>query len=545
MLKLSPVSFLIFSLLSLPLCAQPFTMADTLRGSMGEGRLKWDVLKYDISIEPDYANRSLSGSNTITYFDSGVKKMQIDLQAPMQIDSIYRSGMPLNFFREGNVYWVLVRDTAAMYKIKPGIDSLTIYFSGKPIIATNAPWNGGWIFTKDKQGRPWMTVACQGLGASVWYPCKDTQADEPDSGAVVRITVPEDLVGVANGRLVNSYKIGAKAHFTWKVVNPINNYNIVPYIGHYVHFSEEYQGLKGKLDMDFRVLDYNEEKARQQFKDAARMMKAFEHWFGPYPFYEDCYKLVESSHLGMEHQSNIAYGNHFQNGYKGTDLSQSGWGLKWDFIIVHESGHEWFGNNITTKDIADMWVHEGFTHYSETLFTEYYYGKEAGTAYIKGVRENIENDKPIVGPYGVNRSGSGDMYYKAGNMIHLIRQLMNDDEKFRTMLIEMNKTFYHKTVTGNEVQDFMKTFTGIDLEPIFRQYLYTTKVPVIVYRVKGKRMYYHLEDVVDGFTIPIKIIGLKNETVVADKTERKARLRSKNTVPAIDDNYYILIKKLD
>ena len=545
MLKLSPVSFLIFSLLSLPLCAQPFTMADTLRGSMGEGRLKWDVLKYDISIEPDYANRSLSGSNTITYFDSGVKKMQIDLQAPMQIDSIYRSGMPLNFFREGNVYWVLVRDTAAMYKIKPGIDSLTIYFSGKPIIATNAPWNGGWIFTKDKQGRPWMTVACQGLGASVWYPCKDTQADEPDSGAVVRITVPEDLVGVANGRLVNSYKIGAKAHFTWKVVNPINNYNIVPYIGHYVHFSEEYQGLKGKLDMDFRVLDYNEEKARQQFKDAARMMKAFEHWFGPYPFYEDCYKLVESSHLGMEHQSNIAYGNHFQNGYKGTDLSQSGWGLKWDFIIVHESGHEWFGNNITTKDIADMWVHEGFTHYSETLFTEYYYGKEAGTAYIKGVRENIENDKPIVGPYGVNRSGSGDMYYKAGNMIHLIRQLMNDDKKFRTMLIEMNKTFYHKTVTGNEVQNFMKTFTGIDLEPIFRQYLYTTKVPVIVYRVKGKRMYYHLEDVVDGFTIPIKIIGLKNETVVADKTERKARLRSKNTVPAIDDNYYILIKKLD
>src|SRR4029079_6357812 len=265
------------------------------------------------------------------------------------------------------------------------------------------PWDGGWIFTKDAQGRPWMTVACQGLGASVWYPCKDYQGDEPDNGATLTINVSNELIAVSNGRPGSKSEIPTSQlqSYTWNVRSPINNYTIVPYIGHYVNWSDTLQGEKGKLDLNYWVLDYDLDKAKKQFEQVKPMLRAFEYWFGPYPFYEDGYKLVEAPHLGMEHQSAVAYGNHFQNGYLGRDLSGTGWGMKWDYIIVHESGHEWFANNITTKDIADMWIHEGFTDYSETLFTTCEYGVEAGNDYVIGTRKNIQNDIPVIGFYGV------------------------------------------------------------------------------------------------------------------------------------------------
>jgi aminopeptidase N len=396
-----------------------FTHQDTLRGSIGPGRIGWDVLQYDITVQPDFNTKTIRGLNKLTYFDTGVKLMQLDLQEPMMIDSIIKDDQRIPFRREGNVFWVMLRDTAAMYKIKPGKRAITIYFSGKPKEAVNPPWDGGWIWKKDKNGNPWMTVACQGLGASVWYPCKDVQSDEPDSGAILRIIVPDSLVAVGNGRLTDKQSAGdGNTTYTWTVKSPINNYCIVPYIGKYVHFGEIYKGEKGPLTMDYWVLDYNLDKAKEQFKDAPRMMKAFEHWFGPYPFYVDGYKLVDAPHLGMEHQSATAYGNGYQKGYHGTDLSGTGWGMKWDFIIVHESGHEWFANSITSKDIADMWIHESFTNYSETLFTDYYYGTKAGNEYVIGTRKRIVNKSPIIGPYGVNKEGSGDMYYKGGNMLH-------------------------------------------------------------------------------------------------------------------------------
>ncbi|MFD0878390.1 M1 family aminopeptidase, partial [Massilia pinisoli] len=166
----------------------------------------------------------------------------------------------------------------------------------------------------------------------------------------------------------------------------INNYGINMNVGNYEHFNEIYDGEKGKLTLDYYVLPENLEKAKTQFKQVPMMLKAFEHWFGPYPFYEDGYKLVDVPYLGMEHQSSVTYGNKYNNGYLGRDLSGTGWGLKWDFIIVHESGHEWFANNITYKDMADMWIHESFTNYSENLYTEYYFGKEAGAAYVIGCR---------------------------------------------------------------------------------------------------------------------------------------------------------------
>ncbi len=485
-----------------------FTHADTLRGGNGIFRQQWNVLHYDITVEPDYSSKTIEGKNTMLFFDEGAKMMQIDLQEPMILDSAKDIDTSYKFRREGNVYWLEYRDTSSnlFYKVKPGIRSITFYFHGKPREAIRPPWDGGWIWKKDKNNNPWMTVACQGLGASVWYPCKDIQSDKPDSGATLRMIVPDSLVAIGNGRLTEKTQLpNSKMLYTYRVVNPINNYCIIPYIGKYVNFSEKFPGLNGNLDMNYWVMDYNLDKAKKQFMDAPKMMKAFEYWFGPYPFYEDGYQLIEAPHLGMEHQSAVAYGNGFKMGYSGRDLSGTGEGLKWDFIIVHESGHEWFANSICTKDIADMWVHEGFTNYSETLFTEFYWGKKAGETYVEGIRKNIENDIPIIGPYGVNKEGSGDMYYKGGNMIHLVRQITNNDAKFRSMLLGVNKKFFHKTVTTNDIEKYISSFLRLDLKGIFDQYLRTTKIPLLQYKITGKKIEYRWTNNVANLVLPLKI----------------------------------------
>ena len=328
--------------------------------------------------------------------------------------------------------------------------------------------------------------------------------------------------------------------YTWAVVNPINNYDLIPYIGKYVHFGEIYKGEKGNLTMDYWVLDSNLTKAKNQFKDAPRMMKAFEYWFGPYPFYEDGYKLVDAPYLGMEHQSAVAYGNGYQNGYHGKDLSGTGQGMKWDFIIVHESGHEWFGNNITSKDIADMWIHEGFTNYSETLFTEYYYGKKAATEYVIGIRKNIENKEPIISAYGVNKEGPIDMYYKAGNMIHTIRQVINNDEKFRNILRGLNKTFYHQTVTSKQIEDYISKQSGINFSKVFDQYLRTTMIPTLEYKIKGYNLTYRWTDCVPGFNMPLKINFKGQRWIKATEQWKTLHLYPEGKIDfSVDENFYV------
>ena len=533
-----------------------FTHQDTLRGSNGLGRDWWDVKKYSISIQPDYTHKSIKGSNEIEFYAlkaGSDKLMQIDLQQPMEIQAATLDNQKIEVIkREGNVYWLDVTkinfNKTEKDRYPPPVrpHKLLITFSGKPTEAKRPPWDGGWIFTKDLKGRSWMSVACQGLGASVWYPCKDYQGDEPDDGATLTMDVPDSLIAVANGRLKEKKSNNTFTSWTWEVKDPINNYNIIPYIGKYVNWKETYEGEKGKLECDYWVLDYNLEKAKEQFKQVPLMLKAFEYWFGPYPFYEDGYKLIEAPHLGMEHQSAVAYGNGFKNGYRGRDLSASGWGLKWDFIIVHESGHEWFANNITTVDIADMWVHEGFTNYSETLFTEYYYGKEAGSDYCIGTRRLIENDKPIIGPYGVNKEGSSDMYYKGGNMLHTIRHVINDDEKFRTILRGLNSKFYHSVVTTKQIENYMTEQSGKDLSKIFDQYLRTTMIPVLEYKFTGDNMYYRWTNCVNGFNMPVKLVGIDDwlkattdwKTVAVTEGIVKDGLK-------IDRNFYVTVKKVE
>lgn len=495
-----------------------FTRNDTLRGSITPERSWWDVVMYNLHVTPDIEKFSITGTNTICF--KVVKKvnsrMQVDLQEPLVIDSAFLNGVAVTFTNNGNAWFINLPNKKLPKSINSNtaIHQLQIFYHGIPKPALRAPWDGGLVWKKDKKGNPWIGTACQGLGASVWWPCKDHQSDEPDS-TLISITVPDTLMDVSNGRLRNvSASVNGRKTWTWFVSQPINTYNVTMNIGKYTHFSDTLMGENGKLDLDYYVLEYNLDKARKQFEQAKPMLHAFEYWFGPYPFYEDGYKLVESNYLGMEHQSAVAYGNDYMNGYRGKDLSGTGWGNKWDFIIIHESGHEWFGNNITSKDIADMWVHEGFTNYSETLYTDYIFGTDAGNAYVQGIRKNIQNDKPVIGKYNLNNEGSGDMYYKASNMIHNIRQIMGDRSSFRSMLRDMNQKYRHKTVSSAEIEDFISKRTGFKLSKVFDQYLRTTQVPTLEYYLVSEggsqALYYRWTNCIKGFNMPILLPGNSN-----------------------------------
>jgi aminopeptidase N len=392
-------------------------------------------------------------------------------------------------------------------------------------------------------------TANQGIGASIWWPNKDIGAEEPDSQRVA-ITVPDPLVHVGNGRLRRVTPNGdGTTTYEWFVVNPINNYGIAVAAGHYAHYSEVFQGERGMLTMDFWPLDYNLEAARRQFTQARSTIQCFEHWFGPYPWYEDGYKLIEVPNTGMEHQSAVTYGNHYANGYRGRDASGTGLGLEWDFIIVHETAHEWFANNITAKDQADMWVHESFANYAESLYTECLFGKEAGARYAIGVRQGIRNDRPIVpDAYGVNALGSGDMYPKGGNMLHTIRQIVGDDERWRGILRGLNRTFWHQTVTGAQVEAYISEQAGVDLARVFDQYLRTTMVPTLEYGIERGTLRYRWTDVVPGFDMPVAVTLAEGVYTVVHPREQWQTAAVSLPDPAafaVDPNFYVQARRVD
>ena len=530
---------LIFTTLSSGLAQQTnFSKQDTLRGSITPERVWWDLLHYNLDFKVSPSSKSIEGSNLIRYeVLSQNQLMQIDLQPPMEITSVLENNKELNYNREGNVYYVQLKKNQQI----GAINEITIHFKGAPKISNNPPWDDGFTWGKDNNGTDFIATSCQGGGSSIWWPSKDHMYDEPDQGIELSITAPKHLISVSNGRHIQTKENSNKTNTsTWKVINPINNYGVNINIGDYVHFTEEYKGKKGVLDCDYYVVSYNLEKAKKQFKEVSRTLEAFEHWFGPYPFYEDSYKLVEVPYLGMEHQSSVTYGNGYKNGYKGIDLSGTGWGLKFDFIIVHESGHEWFANNITNIDIADMWIHESFTAYSENLFLDYHFGTEASNAYVTGTRKNIQNDKPIIGNYNVNNSGSSDMYYKGANMLHTLRQIIDNDKKWRSILVGLNKDFYHQTVTTLQIENYIDKYFEIDLKPFFNQYLRTIKVPTLDYKLENNNLLYKWSNVVDGFSIPIKVF-INSSSQWIRPTSRWKKLLSDKKINSfsVDNNFYI------
>lgn len=518
-----------------------FSRADTLRGTLSTARSSYDINYYHLDISIDVNNQSIQGSNLFRFTAiTDIKKLQFDLFENLKIDKIIYRGQELSYKREFNAVFIDFPDNIQ----KGSTDEFTVFYSGKPLIARTPPWDGGFTFSKDSQGKPWISVSCQGLGASSWWPNKDHQSDEVDS-MLISITVPKGLMNVSNGRLRSVKDTeDQQTRYDWFVSTPINNYNVSLNIADYVHFKDSYQGERGDLSLDYYVLRENREKAEKQFSANVKpMLKVFENWFGPYPFYRDGYKLIETPYLGMEHQSAIAYGNKYKNGYLGRDLSESGYGLKWDYIIVHESGHEWFGNNITSKDIADMWIHEGFTMYSEVLYVESRDGKAAGVKYLKGIRKNIRNDKPIIGPYGVNTEGSGDMYYKGANLVHMIRTIIDNDQKWREVLRGLNSTFGLKTTSTEEVLNFINSAAEKDFGKIFDQYLRFADLPVLEYKTKGNQVSYRWVADVPDFDMPLRILNGKQHQWIYPGAEWKT-LKSTSFIPD-DDNFYFKTKMIE
>lgn len=516
---------------------QKFTRKDSLRGSITKERVWWNLLHYDLNVKIDIENKFISGTNTVTYkVLKSYQTMQIDLQSPMQIIKITQNEKNLNFRKDGDAYFITLLANQDI-----GDDNeITVFFQGKPTEAINPPWDGGFVWKKDLDKNDFIANANQGIGASIWWPCKDNPYDEPDNGVTIKVTTPKNLMDVSNGRLIDikNNSDGTKTYH-WQVINPINSYAINMNIGNYTHFNDQYKGENGVLDCDYYVLPYHLEKAKKQFEQVPKMLEAFEHWFGPYPFYEDSFKLVEAPYLGMEHQSSVTYGNGYKNGYLGNDLSGTGWGLKFDFIIIHESGHEWFANNITNFDTADMWIHEGFTTYSEILYLDYHFGTQAGNEYLIGYREKIKNDRPITGKYKVNDRGSNDMYVKGAAMIHTLRQIINDDEKFRSILRGLNKEFYHQTVTSTQIENYISERSGLDLNAFFDQYLRTIDIPVLACEITNDAVRYKYQNIVKGFNIPLKVT-INNEVKWIHPTEAWQEIKtSKRSTLLVDKNFFI------
>ncbi|MFW0716455.1 M1 family metallopeptidase [Pedobacter sp. N23S346] len=519
--------------------------ADSLRGTLTPLRTCYDINYYHLDVKIDLEQKFVAGSNEFAFTATqDFTKLQFDLFDNLKIEKVVYQGKNLSFKREYNAVFITFPKT-----IKKGSkDKFTVYYSGNPVVAKNAPWDGGFIFKKDSAGNPFVSVACQGLGASVWWPNKDHQSDEVDS-MLISISVPETLQEISNGRLRNTVsKPDGYKQYNWFVSNPINNYDVTFYIGKYSHWQDSYAGENGNLSIDYWALQVDSAKARPHWDaDVKPMLKCFEYWFGPYPWYKDGYKLVQAPHLGMEHQSAVAYGNKFMKGYLGRDLSGTGHGLKWDFITIHESGHEWFGNNITSKDIADMWIHEGFTNYSETLFTECTDSKKSGSEYVIGIRQGIENDIPVIGPYGVNKEGSGDMYPKGANMIHTIRQLINNDEKFRQILRGLNKTFYHKTVITAEIENYIAQQSGLKLDKIFDQYLRHANIPALAYKINNGVLSYRWITDVKNFDMPVRVTLKADEYTLIKPTNDWKTIKVDPSINADnfknDPQFYIKLKK--
>jgi len=532
---------LALSLISFYASAQKFTRRDSLQGGLRTERTNYDVLRYDLNITVDPEKRYIFGYNDITFNAvSDVNKIQVDLFDNMKVDSIVYKKTKLTYKRDNDAVFITFPKAIS----KGSEEKIRFYYSGNPKVAKNAPWDGGFTFAKDGNGKPWVGVAVQGTGASLWFPVKDHQTDEPDRGASIKVAVPNGLMNVSNGRFIGSEDLkNGYTRWDWEVKNPINNYDITLNIADYKHIHDTSNGL----DLDYYVLSYNEKKALKQFAEVKPMLECFESKFGKYPFYEDGYKLVETSYLGMEHQSAVAYGNKYRKGYLGMDMTGTGIGQEFDYIIVHESGHEWFGNSITSKDIADMWIHEGFTTYSETVYVECRFGYDKAMQYINGQSNNVENRKPVIGIFGVNKEGSGDMYYKGALMLNTLRHVVNDDTKWWKLILDYSNTYKKQVIDAETVVGFFNKQTGMELTPIFNQYLRHTTIPVLQLKLDGKNLSYRWQTDEPDFEMPIEITinGKATRVKASNKWQKdKATIKTLDDVKVATNKFYIKVENL-
>jgi aminopeptidase N len=533
------------------LFAQTYTHRDSLRGGSRPERTAFNVYYYDIDVEVDIPNKFITGSVGI-YFEeveAGVNRMQIDLFNNMKVAGIQdANGAELTYTRDENAIFI---DRKTPSKINER-SKIIIQYEGSPVVAKRPPWDGGFIWTKDKNGNPWVAVACQGTGASLWWPNKDDQSDEADS-VRISIIVPSSLVAISNGNLESKreMELKGKTQYNWFVSYPINNYNVSINIGKYISITDGqlFKGVETAFPVDYYVLDYNQEKAENYFyKRVVPLLTIFEEKLGPYPFPRDGYALIETPYLGMEHQSGIAYGNKYQKGYNGVE--RSGLPLGFDFIIVHETGHEYWGNSVGSKDVADMWIHEGFCTYSEALYVEEIYGADTALLYCNAWKLLVENDVPIIGDYGVNNEGSVDMYNKGALMLHTLRWLVDDDKKWYAMLKNIQKDYRFKLVSADELILYINQQLGKDYTWLFDQYLKNASPPVLHYELlqKGRNLEVILQwkEVKSNFCLPVHIKtpgGKYKSYVVTDQPQKIVLRNMKKADFKVDEQHaYFLIK---
>lgn len=520
---------------------------DTLNGSVTEERKWWDILHYDLTIIPDYESNTIRGKNVITYSETmktHTALMQIDLVAPLKIDSVFQNGRRINYTRDENIWYLQLPAKRTHHT-----NTISIYYSGKPTVSVKPPWDGGLVWSHDSLNRPWISVACQYKGASLWFPCKNTMYDEPDNGVSVTLVVPDTLIGVSNGRLIAKQEnADHTTTYQWEVVNPISHYAISFYTGKYINIGEEYNGKDGMLSMDYWVLDYNRQKAiDHMIPEVNTAMKSFEHWFGPYPFYKDGFKMVDAPYIGMEHQSAIAYGSTYIKGTnkKGSDISNTGWGTRTDKIIMHEMAHEWFGNNITAIDIADRWIQEGFAGLGEELVIADLCGKEAGNAFLAGRFRTIENDKPVIARYGINEDGSQDNYMKGWALLHMIRAIIDNDDRFRSILVGLNNHFHNKVVTSKDIEDYISKKAGTDFRYLFDQYLRTASVPVLTYKIEGNKLFYCYANCNKNFVMPVKTNLTRNSWIYPSIEWQSVDINTSeiNDTLVVANDFYIGVRR--
>ncbi len=540
-----------------------YTEADTLRGSLNKWRTAYDVQFYDLDIAVDIENKSLKGSNTIVFnAEHDFDKMQIDLFSNMQIDAIKRGDKELTYERKFNAVFVNMGETVK----KDSKDSIKVFYHGKPIEAERAPWDGGFVWAKDTVGNPWISVASQGEGASLWWPNKDHLSDEPDHGVQVSITVPDSLKAVSGGRMIGRDSLeNGHIKYIWRTHAPINNYNVSLYVGDYVHYKEFYtqpeiltgnmvtnRNKRKTLDLDYYVLRYNVDKAKEHFKSVENVIQMFEALFGPYPFYEDGYAVVEAPYLGMEHQGAIAYGNNYKYGWDGDQVKSY---IEFDYLLVHETAHEWWGNNVSVDDIAALWIHEAFATYADAVYVYRSYGFEGYGKYIDYYRSLVKNDKPILNPRGLNDADiSLDAYYKGALMLNTLSQLVEDNDKWFGAMKKAQKEFAApRTVSHEEFIAFLEKELKMDLKPFFKQYLETTKIPTLELRfaVDGKTDYmvYRWTNVVENFDMPVKVKVSKYNDKWIYPTEKwkKAKIPRGSSREDIDVElraFYIDVKRI-
>ncbi len=492
-----------------------YTRADTLRGSLRPERTCYDVTYYELDVKVDTVKRSVTGSNRIVYKAvEDFTTLQLDLFDNMKVIAITAGGKELRYRREYNAIFVEMPET-----VKAGTTGeLLVNYFGVPTVAKRAPWDGGFSWSYDRNGHTWIGVSCEGMGASSWWPCKDWLGDEPDSMRI-HCNVPGGLRCVSNGREEPaSEKEDGTTTYNWLVSYPINSYNVTLNIGDYVEFSDEYiADDKTKLPLNYYVMRYNLDKARLHFMQVKPMLKCYEKYLGKYPFWNDGYALVETPYLGMEHQGAIAYGNKYLTGYAGTDYSRIG--LDFDYIIIHETGHEWWGNSVSCNDIADMWIHESFCTYTESIYVECMFGKDTAIKYINAHKAHIGNKEPIVGPYGVNEEGDGDMYAKGALFLNTIRSIVNDDTRWWGLIKGMcDTTFKMKNIGYTDVLAYFNQKTGKELSTVFAQYLKHPAIPVFHYKLKKVRrgeyeLTYYWQADATGFAMPVIVSTTGNKTM--------------------------------